>query len=268
LGIVYVLKDGSLSPVFNIRGATGLKTCPKDGAPASDYYYYTQQLFKGDPEKSIADILPTIDYSEENFMIIGGTALNENAKGVIQLDDKPDKASSTEFPVLGIHITSDDRVITELKKYVKGFFFVRQKRMPLTLAQGIVVGLDKESRTPTLPTLGGIINEGNYDKSFVETEDIKGINFISEGFLNRYYYELKEKEMEGWKKWLLAAAAVIVVAVAVVASIFTCGAAAAALGAGLAVALSAGGAAVGASIGVVAGVTGGLVVGLGIAAGV
>ena len=268
LGIVYILKDGSLSPVFNISGATGLKTCPKDGSPSSDYYYYTQQLFKEDPKKSIADILSLIDYSEENFMIVGGTALNENAKGVIQLDDQPAKASSTEFPVLGIHITSDDRVITELKKYVKGFFFVRQKRMPLTLAQGIVVGLDKESRTPTLPTLGGIINEGNYDKSFVETEDIKGINFISEGFLNRYYYELKEKEMEGWKKWLLAAAAVIVVAVAVVASIFTCGAAAAALGAGLAVALSAGGAAVGASIGVVAGVTGGLVVGLGVAAGV
>lgn len=268
LGVVYILKDGSLSPVFNIRGATGLQNYPENTDNSADYYYSTQQIFKENPEMSITDILSTIDYSEENFMIIGGKALNENAKGVIQLDDKPSKASSTEFPVLGIHIISDDRVITELKNYVKGFFFVRQKRMPLTLAQGIVVGLDKESRTPTLPTLGGIINEGDYDKSFVETEDIKGINFISEGFLNRYYYELKEKEMEGWKKWLLAAAAVIVVAVAVVASVFTCGAAATALGAGLAVALSAGGAAVGASIGVITGVTGGLVAGLGIAAGV
>jgi hypothetical protein len=46
----------------------------------------------------------------------------------------------------------------ELKNYAKGFFFVRQKRIPTTLCQGIVVGLDNESRTPTLPTLGGVIN--------------------------------------------------------------------------------------------------------------
>jgi hypothetical protein len=77
-------------------------------------------------------MLTDIDYSEEDYMMIGGSAPNENAKGVIQLtseyfiNDQP-------FPIVGISIHTNYYVIKELKKYVKGFFFVRQKRMPLTL---------------------------------------------------------------------------------------------------------------------------------------
>jgi hypothetical protein len=36
IGIVYILKDGSLSPVFNIRGTTDLPVLPKN---PSDYIY-------------------------------------------------------------------------------------------------------------------------------------------------------------------------------------------------------------------------------------
>ena len=89
-------------------------------------------------------------------MIIGGTAQNENAKGVIHLSDNL-RSTDTPFPVLGVNITAHYAVIDELKKYTKGFFFVRQKRIPLTLAQGLVIGLDDESRTPTLPTIAGVI---------------------------------------------------------------------------------------------------------------
>ena len=282
LGIVYILKDGSLSPVFNIRGATNLPTkpvIPSDVPIDEQYQYYSYRVdqefntFVQDEgvwkkQKSLEDILAGIDYSEEDFLIIGGKADNENAKGVIQLSDKYDDGA-TPFPILGVNITADAVVIEELKNYVKGFFFVRQKRMPLTLAQGVVVGLDRESRTPTLPTIGGVINGGDYEHSFVETEAINDINYISEGFLNRYFYELKEKEMEGWKKFLIAMAAVIVVAAAIVASVFTCGAAAAAIGVGLAVGLSVGTATGVAAVAAITGiVAGGLVVGLGVAAGI
>jgi hypothetical protein len=65
-------------------------------------------------------------------MIIGGTAPNENAKGVIQLSQEFFN-NNKPFPVVGVHIHTDKRVIKELKKYTKGFFFVRQKRIPLTL---------------------------------------------------------------------------------------------------------------------------------------
>ena len=216
IGIVYILKDGSLSPVFNIRGATNIPVKSND----SPYYSIEERFNTGE---SFSDILAKIEYSEEDFMIIGGKADNENAKGVIQLSSEYYSNVQKAFPVVGINITADKLVMDELKRYTKGFFFVRQKRIPLTLAQGIVIGLDKESRTPTLPTLAGIIDQIETDNSFVETSDINDINYISEGFISRYLFELKEKPVSNWKKMLLAMAAVVVVAAAVVATVFTCG---------------------------------------------
>lgn len=259
VGVVYILKDGSLSPVFNIRGATNI---PMLNSSNPNYYYSIDSEMNRDgvvmDSEKLNDLLTKIDYSEENYLIVGGSASNENAKGVVQLSSQETGA----FPVLGINITAHHIVIEELKKYCKGFFFVRQKRMPLTLAQGVVIGLDKESRTPTIPTLGGVIDNIATDNSFVETSDLNDINYISEGFLGRYYFKLDQTPLGVGKKLLIALGVVAVLAAAVVATVFTCGAAGVALGAGLAVAISsaaaAGGAAVGAAIGtigIVAGAT-------------
>ena len=226
LGIVYILKDGSLSPVFNIRGATNIPS-------KSDKGYYIVEH----DTRSLEDILASIDYSEEDFMIIGGIAENENAKGVIQLSEDFHTVN-TPFPVLGINITASKAVVEELKKYAKGFFFVRQKRMPLTLCQGIVVGLDNESRTPTLPTLAGVLTDLDYENTFIETSDINDINYISEGFLGHYKFKLDKKPVGFWKKIGITAAVIAVLAAAVVATIFTCGAAGVALGVGIGVGLS------------------------------
>jgi hypothetical protein len=99
--------------------------------------------------------------------------------------------------------------------------------------------LDNESRTPTIPTLDGVISSVDYKNSFIETTNINDINYISEGFLGRYYYKLKQKESGFWKKFGIATAVVAVLAAAVVATIFTCGAAGAAIGAGVATAAAA-----------------------------
>lgn len=248
LGIVYILKDGSLSPVFNIRGASNI--------PNSSEWIYKVDQDLNYQQKDLDTVLSEIDYSEEDFMIVGGKAPNENAKGVIQLSTT--RYDTNPFPVVGIQIYANPKVINKLKDYVKGFFFVRQKRIPLILCQGMIVGLDKESRTPTLPTIGGVLVGLNYEKSFVETSDINDINYISEGFLGRYYFKLKPKESGILKKILTAVAVVVVIAVAVVATVFTCGAGgaimgpAAATGIGaLTAAATAGAGAVGASIGVI-----------------
>ena len=243
LGIVYILKDGSLSPVFNIRGATNIKTSSdKNGNDATGCYAiekaYTDLKEKQD-EFKLQDLLKTIQYSDEDYMLVGGVSDNENAKGVIQLSNSFCKVDAP-FPVLGLEIRTMPEIIEELRNYTKGFFFVRQKRIPLTLAQGIVVGLDKESRTPTLPTLGGVINDINVEDSFVETEDINDINYVSEGFLGRYYWKLEEKPQNFWKKFAIGLAIAIAVVAAVVISVFTCGAAAAAIGTGLAIGLTIG----------------------------
>lgn len=259
VGVVYILKDGSLSPVFNIRGATNIPSLNNPVTNEAIYSYRVDQdlhntqkkLESGLNDSEYLDtVLNDIDYSEENYLIVGGTADNENAKGVIQLSSVS-SSDSNPFPVLGINITTHPSVIEELKNYCKGFFFVRQKRIPLTLAQGIVVGLDKESRTPTIPTLSGIIDDITTENSFVETSDINDINYVSEGFLSRYYFSLDKKPVSTGKKLLVALGVVAVLAAAVVATVFTCGAAGVAIGAGLAAAVAAGGSAVGAAIGAV-----------------
>ena len=262
LGIVYILKDGSLSPVFNIRGATNIPVLQTTDEGTSYIYKIDQELSAitsdvKDKESKFNAIINDIDYSEEDYMIIGGKANNENAKGVIQLSDTPYKEAAP-FPVIGVNIRAHNLVIEELKKYSKGFFFVRQKRIPLTLCQGIVVGLDNESRTPTLPTISGAISNINVNNSFVETSDINDINFVSEGFLSRYYYKLKAKSTGFFNKLLKAVGVVVVLAAAVVATVFTCGAGGVAIGAGLAAAVTTGaGAVAGAlgTIGIVAGAT-------------
>ena len=227
LGIVYILKDGSLSPVFNIRGATNIPV--KSAENTSVPYYSVEQAFEA--EKPLDEILAGIEYSEENFMIVGGKASNENAKGVIQLQ----ASAGNTFPILGINITANHQIIEVLKKYAKGFFFVRQKRMPLTLCQGLVVGVDNESRTPTLPTLGGVIDNIETDGTYIESSDINDINYISEGFLSRYKYSLKAKSTGFWSKLGTALASVAVLAAAAVATVVTCGAASTLIGPAIAI---------------------------------
>ena len=254
LGIVYILKDGSLSPVFNLRGATHIPTFKSDR-----YYYKVEEEFKNN--ESLKTILEKLEYSEETFAIVGGIAENENAKGVIQLSDEFYDVKEP-FPVVGIRINANNQVIEEIKKYAKGFFFVRQKRMPLTLCQGIVVGLDNKSRTPTLPTLAGVLEDPDYKNTFIETSDINDINYISEGFLSHYKFKLDKKPLGFWKKFGIAAAIIAVLAAAVVATIFTCGAAGAALGIAIGVSLSTTVGAAAISVGAIIGITAAVAVGV------
>ena len=252
LGIVYILKDGSLSPVFNIRGATNISINTNS--------YKIEQDFLPDKDgnvKLLSDILSEIEYSEEDFMIVGGIAENENAKGVIQLrydSEIQEQNLPKPFPIYGINIRTNNQVIKELKKYCKGFFFVRQKRIPLTMCQGLVIGLDKESRTPTLPTIGGIISETTEEckdltYTFVESDDINDLNYISEGFLSRYSYKFDKEKTGSGKLALKIVGVVAVLAAVAVVTVFTCGAGAAVAGAGLAAALGEGAALVGSAAG-------------------
>lgn len=135
------------------------------------------------------------------------------------------------------------------------------------MAQGVVVGLDRESRTPTLPAYKDIIETIDTENSFVETSDINYINYVSEGFLTRYRYTTEPTKESYWKKFGMIAASVVILAAAVVATVFTCGAAGVALGAGLAVAIAEGGALLGAAT-AVAGISVGGAIAIGAGAGV
>lgn len=260
LGVVYILKDGSLSPVFNIRGAVNIPqeyTLTQEDGSVPTLYYKVEKDFEeqGDSEDALKNVLEKIDYNEDNFLINNGSAEYENAKGIVSFKDD----GSNVFPVVGINITANHLVIEELKKYCKGFFFVRQKRMPLTLCQGVVIGLDKESRTPTIPILGGVLGEVDYNNTYIETSDINYINYVSEGFVSHYKYKYEAKSADTGKKILMGSGIVVLLALTAVATVFTCGAAGVAVGTGLAAAISAGAVAVGGALGTIGIVTGAVV---------
>jgi len=61
----------------------------------------------------------------------------ENVKGVVRFI--PTKDTNT---IYGVEIRVKDDVIEELRKYVKGYFFVRQTRIPTILCQGVTIGID------------------------------------------------------------------------------------------------------------------------------
>lgn len=136
-GIVYILNDGNLSPVFNIRGS--LKN------------EYTT-LFKINYDNYDDYIQKEIVKFDEDTGIIEEGKNGENAFGVSQFD------CNNEFnKIIGVKIIIDTGNINNFKEVlkrnnIKGFFFVRQKRIPLRLCQGYVIGIDKESRCPVIPT--------------------------------------------------------------------------------------------------------------------
>ena len=135
----------------------------------------------------------------------------ENTKGVVTFHPVHDTDK-----IFALDIRVDDDTLQELKKYVKGYFFVRQERIPTILCQGITIGIDSNAHTPTLPTQGGFLLElaDSLDGStYVEVDDINDVNYISEGFLTRYTFSLKRKKLGFWGMLGRIVTAIAIVAV-------------------------------------------------------
>lgn len=212
LGVVYILNNGELSRVFNIRGGYNIGNSKTSS-------YTNIEVFKRDNNGNKTTEREYISYDEERYTILSeGAKFFENVKGVVSFSPTQDKDT-----IYSIEIKADEDTINELKKHVKGYFFVRQTRIPTILAQGLTIGIDKEAHTPTLPTKGGILDElePTLDKTHVTTDglaviDTNDINFISEGFLSRYTFEFKAKK-SGLFGDILKAAAITVGVVALAA---------------------------------------------------
>lgn len=149
LGIVYILPDFTLSPVFNIRGLD-----LSIGSSVTDI-----EVNNLENERFYIN-------SDADGYLINKTNYFENSKGVIKLPKVPVITENGVFP-LGITFTFSNSVINYLKEYTKGFFFVRQKRIPTILAQGCTIGKTKDpfGNLPVLPVgFNGVI-EGFLDNS-------------------------------------------------------------------------------------------------------
>lgn len=148
-GIVYILNDGTLTPVFNVRG---IEETPIDDETFKEYY--TKTPFVDDKEKEIRQY---IAYDETtNILLFANNQSQDNkqqnCKGVIKIPE------SKSLDILGIKfVLHDDHkadILQALEKLgIKGYFFVRQKRIPTILCQALTIGVDKESHTPVIPIL-------------------------------------------------------------------------------------------------------------------
>lgn len=170
LGIVYVLHDDTVSPVFNIRGVNGLKEI-NSGASLFENRVGTQFTYKPlyDEEGKRA----YIEVDDEGFLINSSKDL-ENGKGVIRINYLKDSlvTNGGVFP-LAIDFNIETEILEEMYKYAKGFFFVRQKRIPTILAQGVTIGVDETSDIPTLKA------------NVTSAKGNKVIQFFTESFIDK-----------------------------------------------------------------------------------
>lgn len=160
-GVVYIMSDNTLSPVFNVRGKANISNNSNN---YTNYSFYID----GDQEKR-----NYISYREDNFELVpeikeDSTSIIqylENAKGVFSIKLENSNENKITNPVIGIKFKIISEAIDYLKNKlkIKGFFFVRQKRIPTTLCQAFTIGIDPESNTPVIP--------------------IEGNKFITESFL-------------------------------------------------------------------------------------
>lgn len=222
-GIVYIMKNGELSPVFNIRGKDNI-------SDEEDQYTYfpvyddkgERNYIKIDEETNL--LIP--ESSEISAEIVEVKDL-ENSKGVIRF--KYDENTKDTNTIFALNIETDENTVNELKNLVKGYFFVRQTRIPTILSQGVTINTNNFAHTPVVSTCNGFIDsiKESLTTSHTVIGDINDVLDISEGFLSRYQYTIEVNGRGLFKKIALIACAVAVAVLGVAAGIFTGGATAA-----------------------------------------
>lgn len=132
-GIVYILNNGTLSPVYNIRGINELTTLDNINFTSED------NIWNGTDRKyiSIDDNTYKLTYHQDC-----------NSKGVFRVPRQSINQNGIQICSIGIYMPS--AVISYLKDKVSGFFFVRQKRIPTVLAQVFTMPIDKLSGLPII----------------------------------------------------------------------------------------------------------------------
>lgn len=201
-GIVYIMKNGSLSPVFNIRGAyfgndgaytsfavyenkeekirnkinydevTGLVLSETVSPPESDTKKSEES---SDTSKTSADT------SESNTETATSAYDLENVYGVVRIASKDDELENVFGIQIGLEEDQKEDVMSCLSDCnVRGFFFVRQKRIPLRLCQAFVVGVDSQSNTPLL-YVDHEVSTGSKDN--VKNDNDTTAKYITERFL-------------------------------------------------------------------------------------
>lgn len=175
LGIVYIMRDDSLTEVFNLRGIKFNDTVRSNINNLYKTWNTCNWNTEGEPIAEDGTKLEWnevgINYIPKDDFILNGSNY-DNIMGVFKLPDNISIWDHNEKTVkpLCFKISFPKGLREKLRSMgIKGFFIVRQKRIPTILCQGLAIGIDPVSSVPTIP----IYKDGQY-------------NYISEGFIDEY----------------------------------------------------------------------------------
>ena len=172
LGVAYIMNNDSITPVYNLRGIAFDWTNP-------------------------TNVVET--YDKENSKLNRNTILNEttldNTWGVFKNPSVDETHCVIDYQRQQVHpwfyrMTISDEVKNELKQLgVKGLFFVRQKRLPFAICQGLSIGVDQNAHIPMLFDGTTYFTEGfldenlllthNFSRRLLKTSKIKGSGILS-----------------------------------------------------------------------------------------
>lgn len=161
LGIVYIMNDGSLSPVYNIRGRDVIPQLEDIFNSEVGYSTENYEVLDSDGNRQFIS-------SDEATFQIENTSDLENVKGVIRLKGSDTQAQE---PVYSIGVFMPEEAINYLKGKVLGFFIVRQRRVPTILGQALVLPIERNSGTPAIKSDEGYVIERFIPDSRILTQD-------------------------------------------------------------------------------------------------
>ena len=146
-GIVYIYNDDHLSPVYNLRGCDF-------SANKENYDSINEKYDENNIENNKKDI---------SSYWINTTRDKQNSKGVFRFskcyNEIVNHKDNSITPV-GVKFTLPVEVVKALRKEnIKGFFFVRQPRIPTILCQGYSIGVNDNCYIPMLNYNGDYIAE-------------------------------------------------------------------------------------------------------------
>lgn len=168
-GVVYIMHDGSLSPVFNVRGKDLLGST-SDMLPTLSMKIEALGYSRVDVRNASGERIYVEDGT--NSLIANSSNL-DNSKGVVRVYDTKGPIREDGVYPLSIRFNIEEQTAIELKKHVKGFFFVRQKRIPTVLCQGFSMPTDGNSYTPLVQgVLRGDTSPSMFTESFINKSNV------------------------------------------------------------------------------------------------
>lgn len=207
IGIVYIFEDNSLSPVFCLQGLDFEAMRQAGYATVQDTW-----LFDGGmPNTKLENMYFPREFEEKDYWFSNNSPipnLRLNSRGVFKMpkiSNIQGSGSGTmtpkplyltfDFSLIGKYSAEKDKTYKEIfaDHKIKGYFFVRQKRVPTILGQGVVVGLTDKDRG-SLPMLKGNTDKYVY-QSFLQT-DTSEKSKKSEDPIRVLLPEAKDMEME------------------------------------------------------------------------